>query len=193
MFIKSQILILFFIFSLQTLYSQSTGVVIFNIRPEGAIVKVNETIINLKEQNKAELTQGTYPIQVWVSGLTILHDTIQIIAGETLQYNKGLKNVTPEFKQFQTKQKKYFTKKVVNISTGIAIIGSNIIATTWVLNKNSKFKQSKIDALNSKLGYEESIFQNDIDLKKSSMKKIKRISKNCKKGTIENWLLVSLH
>jgi len=170
-------------------FGQNNGKVKLNIVPSFSYLKINDKIIKVSEQKIIELNEGLYPVQIWAPKMKMIDDTLEVKANETIIYNKGLKTLSPDYKDYRKQLRKYRLNKAKPYGLAGLVLGGSI-GGYFLFNQQKKAVQNlQNEALIATLTYENAVV--NIDIAKANYEE-KVTEFNRGKTTYNTSLLVSI-
>jgi len=109
-------------------FGQNTGKVQLNITPSTSYLKIDGNVIKISEQKIVELNEGIYEMQIWHPKMEMVKDSVEVKANQTVNYRKGLKKVSSEYRDYLKELRKYRVNKakpyvLVGLTLGSGIGG----------------------------------------------------------------------
>lgn len=171
------------------LLGQNTGKVRLNIIPSYSYIEINNKVIKVSEQEVIELNEGLYPIRIWASKMMMIEDTIEIKADETVNYNKGLRELSPDYKVYRKQLRQYKFNRAKPYGLAGLALGSGIGGFFLLNQQKAAVQNSQNEALIATSIYENAVVNIDI-VKANYEEKVAEF--NRKKTTYNTSLVASI-
>lgn len=142
-------------------FGQNTGKVQLNITPPTSYLKIDGNVIKISEQKIVELNEGIYEVQIWHPKMVMVKDSVEVKANQTVNYRKGLRKVSPEYRQHLKSLRKYRVKRAKPyVLTGFTLGGG--IGGFFLLDQQKKVvKREQDEVLIAATAYENAVVNLD--------------------------------
>lgn len=135
-----------------TLFAQVPATFRPSLLPEDAVVKIDNQLV--KNGEAINLSSGQYLLEVWAPRFSLITDTVQLEAGKTFVYRKGLKKLDDNYEVYREELKDYRNFKLNQNLTifgyGAVSVGLGLIVLD-ARNKGFSELLQKADDVNARI------------------------------------------
>ena len=147
--------------------AQDTGRVIFTVSPAGSWVKIAGQTLELDRDSLSqgwELPAGKHELVIWSPYFEDFRDSVQVVAGETVDYAKGLVTQRPEFEQYNAELKAYEHSEFKRYGKTALLIAGNGLLLWYSLDGTSikKLKDKRDEAESWRQQYVSNVDENAV-------------------------------